>query len=479
MECQVCYNNLSLSKNKSNKNGIFTCNKCDFIVCRNCVQTYIISKLDFPKCMNCKTEFSYEYLNSNLQKIFIKNIYSKHLENILFIKEESPLFKNTYMNIYKNQKRKILKDHLKVCDILIKIFNSQSEAHFRGQSQMKIKKSIILKLNNLNTAISINNEFKTRCTINNCNGILDSDWKCILCNSKICILCYKKKEINHNCIKTDLETVNILKTNTHSCPGCNLLISKIDGCDQMYCTYCQTPFSWKSGNIITGQIHNPHYFAWIRNNGINIDNNQCDNMNFDLIPFKLKEPIFIKVSKYIKNNRQDLLLLYGSQGRGPVRRILKTLIRFITTLFETEVPHWNQNLRNKNEKIRIDFLNNNLSEIKFKRRLRLRYLTRLKSNKIYEILNTLSNTIHSYIYLLWSSSKRNSIKNTIKYIDYITNLRHYFNNEFKLLSIKEDITTPYISNTFHIYDQYDFEIKGTFRKNDLDPYSDLNIKSII
>ena len=49
-----------------------------------------------------------------------------------------------------------------------------------------------------------------------------------------------------------------------------------------------------------------------------------------------------------KSLRQDLLLLYGSQGRGPVRRILKTLLRFITTLFESEVPHWNQNSRNKN-----------------------------------------------------------------------------------------------------------------------------------
>ena len=94
-------------------------------------------------------------------------------------------------------------------------------------------------------------------------------------------------------------------------------------------------------------------------------------------------------------------------------------------------------------------------------------------------MSAFANTIYSYIYLLWLSSNRNSMKNTIKYIDFITNIRHYFNNEFKLLSIKENIITPYISNTFHIYDQYDFEIKGTFRKNDLDPYSDLNIKSII
>lgn len=37
-------------------------------------------------------------------------------------------------------------------------------------------------------------------------------------------------------------------------------------CDQMFCTRCHAAFSWTSGNIVHGVIHNPHFFEWARQN---------------------------------------------------------------------------------------------------------------------------------------------------------------------------------------------------------------------
>lgn len=45
----------------------------------------------------------------------------------------------------------------------------------------------------------------------------------------------------------------------------------VRNCDQIFCTKCHTAFSWRTGRLETGAIHNPHYYEWLRMNNQQLD----------------------------------------------------------------------------------------------------------------------------------------------------------------------------------------------------------------
>jgi hypothetical protein len=113
-------------------------------------------------------------------------------------------------------------------------------------------------------------EFIMRCPAEGCRGFLSTAYKCGTCECWACVECHvsvgKEKECGHICDPNTVETAKAIKTETRPCPKCGTRIFKTDGCDQMWCVMdgCGTAFSWNTGNIVTGIIHNPHYYEWLR-----------------------------------------------------------------------------------------------------------------------------------------------------------------------------------------------------------------------
>jgi hypothetical protein len=120
------------------------------------------------------------------------------------------------------------------------------------------------------------------CPAEACRGFLSVGGICGICDMKICLCCHEivgKKgeaveqmgelefrigERVHCCDPASVETAKLLQKETRPCPKCKALIFKTDGCDQMWCTQCQTPFSWRTGKVEEGRVHNPHYYEWLR-----------------------------------------------------------------------------------------------------------------------------------------------------------------------------------------------------------------------
>ena len=116
-------------------------------------------------------------------------------------------------------------------------------------------------------------EFIMKCPADECRGFLSTSYKCGTCSKWACHSCLvtigEDKDAEHTCNPDTVESAKMIRAETQPCPKCGTRIFKIDGCDQMWCVMegCGTAFSWNTGHIVTGVIHNPHYYEWLRRNG--------------------------------------------------------------------------------------------------------------------------------------------------------------------------------------------------------------------
>jgi len=105
-------------------------------------------------------------------------------------------------------------------------------------------------------------KFVRQCPREECKGFLNEHWFCGLCDVYYCKECNEKQTDGHQCDPTVVETMKLLNKDSKSCPKCGTVIHKTSGCAQMWCISCHTAFNWRTGEIETGRIHNPHFIEF-------------------------------------------------------------------------------------------------------------------------------------------------------------------------------------------------------------------------
>jgi hypothetical protein len=58
-------------------------------------------------------------------------------------------------------------------------------------------------------------------------------------------------------------------------------------CDQMWCTDCHTAFSWTTGNLVNGVVHNPHYYEFLRKEGNGVAPRNAGDVECGGVPYYL------------------------------------------------------------------------------------------------------------------------------------------------------------------------------------------------
>jgi len=223
-------------------------------------------------------------------------------------------------------------------------------------------------------------EFILKCIKEGCRGFLSSSYKCDLCSTFVCKDCMiikaEKNDDNHVCKKEDVDTVTMIRKDTRPCPKCGIRISKIDGCDQMFCVNdgCNVAFSWNNGTIISGVIHNPHYYEWVRrNNNGNIPPNPnqalaCgQNVNYGELNRILNMPYVVAKD----------------------RMSISTVHRSLTDMEHVRIPSY-PDIRNINmfKELHCDFLLNRIQEDAWKQSMFLKENNFEKKQHIGLVLRT-------------------------------------------------------------------------------------------
>jgi hypothetical protein len=245
--------------------------------------------------MYCNKTWNFEFMQINFRSAYLEKAYKDKKKQILFEKEKA-LLPQTQNELQEEKKREerviaIKRATLKLNNTIdkLKIVNKKKSKTPEDIEELhdlvyvcEIRRKQLDDLYN-NTDGDEKEEKKDEkilpsypCAVNDCRGYLTYDDKkkkmiCGMCETAHCKKCRCEEKDEHKCDPNTLETIKLMDKDTKSCPSCSIPIYKIEGCDQMWCTKCHTAFSWKSGKIETGHIHNPHYWKWLQTSGKDLD----------------------------------------------------------------------------------------------------------------------------------------------------------------------------------------------------------------
>jgi hypothetical protein len=394
--CFICCETLNKSKNKK-INCINV--ECNFVMCKECCKTYLLGITGENHCMNCKIQWNDDFIIDNLTRTFWNKDLKEYQKKVLFDIEKARLQENIV-----EAKCAIEAENIKL----------RNKEIIKLMKQLKIEKDLNntklyrlekhpenFTLNDNGELVNINNndetnnkktQFIMKCTFNECNGFLSSKYKCSLCSNYTCSKCFEQIGVyenfeGHECKPENIESAKLIMKETRNCPNCGVCIFKIDGCDQMWCVQCHTTFSWKTGHIETGKVHNPHYFEYLRRNGKDIPRDPQDIICGGIVDIYEFNQLFTNIRKKFKLRKNEQYIVKEGIIFNNIRIILE-FVQYILINFRQKVSD------DFNKKNRINFLIKSINEKQFFQNSYKKMMENKRNNMILQILETLN-----YVYI--------------------------------------------------------------------------------
>lgn len=260
----------------------------------------------------------------------------------------------------------------------------------------------------------------------------------------------------------------------------------VKNCDQMWCTQCHTAFSWKTGKL-EKNIHNPHFYEWQRKNGggaaprnpgdiecgRDLTHTTCD---YIYSAAKRHPSLHKKTSEVYTNWRGVKETRDRWQFDKKISNICD-IVRQNIHNFRNELANFQTDYVEKNQDLRIKYLENILDEEDFKILIQRNDKKNKKNTELAQVIQLCNTAMTDIIYRLLDHLQKSPIDNydIEPFINELMEIRNYCNNIFK------DIAFTY--NTVHYGFAEDFrfirvekEKKPRKKKSEVDD-DDLSVAS--
>ena len=229
------------------------------------------------------------------------------------------------------------------------------------------------------------------CPAGECRGFVTRrKHQCGVCGVKVCHRCLQTEDDDdiHMCEEEHVQSAELILATTKPCPKCASRIHKIEGCDQMWCTNCNTPFSWKSGKEIVGRtIHNPHFYEWTR---------QQNTAQQQQQPRQLADCEGLPDMQHVIQHL-DVVFPDATAPTNNFVRMVSSTHRKCVHLGEVEITRDTDTTQFRtNLDVRVQWLQNEITDTKFEKTLLRRHNQRIvhqHTNQVYGLVVTLCSDV--------------------------------------------------------------------------------------
>ena len=474
MDCSIC----TLTYNDTLREKV-ECYSCGFISCKTCVRTYLMTNQSVPQCMNCGTQYTLHFMVRKLNRSWVLGKFKQVCKDNLVKKQKSLIPETMPFAEEEQEKRRYItkrneieRQMAELSDQLRELRN-ESNAYIYLIRGVPIPEQYRKHIKDKITLPDHKKKFIMACGSLGCKGFLSTAYKCGLCNQHTCSDCLvvlgQTRDPGHVCNDNDKLSAELIKKETKPCPSCGERIYKVSGCDQMYCTQCHTAFSWKSGKIETGAIHNPHFYEIQRMGGTairNVGDVQCGGMPDIKCLLKIFDQLAIMIPDQVKEEH----------GFTKTRQHAIRSHRHLTELTAYDIDPCRARIRelsNTPRPILVSYILNDITEDDLGNAVYKNNRELQKNTDIYHVLELLSvSGIEAYLDIIHDLKDierivYGGIEANLMFLcdlnakfEKLDKIRTYCNEQLKEISITYNCTTPRFDEDFAKFSTK-YNISGT------------------